>query len=132
MGDKALEDAHKCLAIDENHQIGLNNRGSVYNDLKQYKLAIVDFTKSIKLSKGTNANGFKHRAYSHYMLKHYDDAIRDINQALILNEEYEDAKKLKAQIWNDHLKCIKSGIDMFCVNNDMLFLIPLIHAITDF
>eukprot|EP01084_Bolivina_argentea_P073057 132607_1 len=130
--DKALEDANHCIRIEPKHQIGLNNRGSVYNDLKKYDLAIIDLDLAIKVSEGKNANAYRHRAYSFYKLGKYDMAIRDINQALIINNEYKDAKELKKILWNEHLKCINIGIEIYCEKNKILFLTPLPQLITDY
>lgn len=128
--ESALNDANKCLSIDSKHQIGLNNRGSVYNDLEKYQLAIIDLDKAIKLSKGKNANSFRHRAYSYYMMGEYNKAISDINQALNINHDYDDAKKLKQTMWNDHKQCIQNGIDIYCQQNQLLFDEGLINVIT--
>ena len=130
--ETALNDANKCLEIDPNHKIGLNNRGSVYNDLKMYELAIIDLDQAIKLSEGKNANVFRHRAYAYYNLGKYENAICDINEALNINKDYDAAKELKIEIWNNHKISIQNGVDAYCQQNEFVFLEPLVDVITDY
>eukprot|EP01083_Nonionella_stella_P007583 21866_1 len=130
--DKALQDANTCIAMQSDHTIALINRGSVYNSLSKYELAISDLDKVIEITNGKSAHAFRHRACSYYELKQYDEAISDINDALFLNNEYVDAQQYKLRMWNDHFECIRYGIGVYCQVYDLMFGISLIHVVTDY
>lgn len=130
--ERALEDANKCLEIDPDHQIGLNNRGSVYNDLKRYDLALCDLDRAIQVSDGQSANAYRHRAFAHYMLHHWDMAIDDVNTAVSMNEDYPEAEELKTKIWADIWNSARLGIDEYVERTDLMFLESMVRLITDF
>jgi tetratricopeptide (TPR) repeat protein/S1-C subfamily serine protease len=56
-------------------------RGGIYYELKEYKLAIDDYTQAIKID-SQNANSYAIRAGIYYKLKQYKQAIDDYNQVI--------------------------------------------------
>ena len=131
--ERALKDANKCLEIDPQHQIGLNNRGSVFNDLEQYELALVDLDRAIELSDGCSANCYRHRAFAHYMLGHYGEAIEDVTTAISMKEEYPEAEELRVRMWKEIHESAAAGINQYFANSKVhMFLEPIVHLVTDF
>lgn len=60
------------------------NRGSAYKDLKDYDLAIRDFTKVIELN-SNDEDAYNNRAVTYYAKEEYSKAIQDYNKLLKLN-----------------------------------------------
>merc|ERR1719203_962954 len=101
--------------MEPDHQTALNNRGSVYNDLEKYELALIDLNHAISLLPNDvrNANAYRHRAYSHYKLLDFGQAIEDVNTAISMNDDYPEAKKLRNTIWRLYSDSINMGIEIY-------------------
>ncbi len=67
-----------------------NNRGSAYRRLKQYRQAISDFDRAIRLNP-RYANAYFNRGYAYTDLKQYRRGIQDFDQAIRLNPRHADA-----------------------------------------
>jgi tetratricopeptide (TPR) repeat protein len=68
----------------------LNNRGSAYNDKKDYKRAIADLTEAIRLDPKL-AIAYYNRGNSYFDLTDFPQAIRNYDQAIKLNPSYAKA-----------------------------------------
>jgi tetratricopeptide (TPR) repeat protein len=61
-----------------------NNRGFAYKSIKEYDLAIEDYTTAIKLNPNPET-AYNNRGYAFYDKKEYDLAIEDYNKAIQLD-----------------------------------------------
>jgi tetratricopeptide (TPR) repeat protein/S1-C subfamily serine protease len=66
--------------------IAYRTRGGIYYELKEYKLAIDDYTQAIKID-SQNANSYAIRAGIYYKLKEYKQAIDDYNQVIQIDPQ---------------------------------------------
>ena len=69
-------------------------RGLIKFEKKQYKEAIKDFGKAIKLNP-KDSSSWKFRGISKYFLDQYDKAIKDFDKAIELNPNDPDSWKFR-------------------------------------
>ncbi|MBD2140296.1 tetratricopeptide repeat protein [Anabaena sp. FACHB-1250] len=68
--------------------IAYTTRGGIYYDLKEYKLAIDDFTQAIKIDP-KDARYYVIRGNSYFLLKEYKQGIDDLTQAIKIDSQNE-------------------------------------------
>ena len=71
-----------------------HERGIVYFELDEYKLAIQDFDKAIKLNPN-NADAYDCRGSSYFNLKQYRQAIKDYDKVIEINPNDADIYDLR-------------------------------------
>jgi tetratricopeptide (TPR) repeat protein len=83
--NEALKDFNAAINIDSTHELAFYERGLVYiNRDRNYMKAKEEFSKAINL----NPRFYKFyffRSYTNYWLEVYDQALLDINRAIVLN-----------------------------------------------
>jgi tetratricopeptide (TPR) repeat protein len=62
------------------------NTGCHYNDIKNYAIAIADFSMAIRLDPGFE-EAYENRGVAEYSLGHFNDAISDFNKALEIDPD---------------------------------------------
>ncbi|MBR2518182.1 MAG: tetratricopeptide repeat protein [Selenomonadaceae bacterium] len=80
----------EAIQINPNYFGAYNNRGNVYDDLRQYERAIQDYDKAIEL----NPNyvlAYNNRGSVYDNLNQYDRAIQDYDEAIRLNPNFDKA-----------------------------------------
>jgi len=84
--EQAIADFDRAIALDENHDWAIANRGFAYREMGLYEQAIADFEKSILLDEKdtwTYVNrGITYRAWGKY-----EHAIADFDKAFELDQE---------------------------------------------
>jgi len=71
-----------------------NNRGIVYDDLKEYDKAMADYNKANEINP-QYAMAYNNRGSVYYDLKEYDKAIKDYNKALGIDPKHPYASNNK-------------------------------------
>lgn len=113
---EAIAEYTNAIKLNPNHAIAYNNRGFVYNSLKQYENAIDDFTKAIELNPNYDT-AYSNRGVTYKNLKQYENAINNYNKAIELNPNdattynnrgcaYDDMNRFKNAI-DDYNKTIE-------------------------
>ena len=95
--------------MNPNNSIYYNNRGSSKYSLNEYKEAIKDYNKAIKLNP-SNDIFYYNRGNSNYYLKNYKEAIKDYNEAIKLNPNsviYYNKRGNSKYALNDYKEAIK-------------------------
>ena len=81
--DEALADCHKAIALEPGKAFHYFNRGAIYEQRKEYPLAINDYTKALSLSQnGDPLQGLMYfnRARAYVAIESYDKALEDVKQ----------------------------------------------------
>lgn len=88
------------------------NRGSAYQNLKQYDKAISDYNKAIELNPA-DADAYYGRGLVYYYLKQYNRAIDDYSKAIELNPNFAYAYNNRGitYLWLGKCKKAKSDFD---------------------
>jgi tetratricopeptide (TPR) repeat protein len=86
--EKAISELTSSTVIDKSNPEPYNLRGISYTKLKNFTLAINDFSESIKLQNGQNADTYYNRGICYYDAKRYNDAIEDFDFSLDLYNKY--------------------------------------------
>ena len=68
----------------------LNNRGQVYDELKDYEKALRDYDHALTLAP-ERAAFYISRSYTFIRTKRYDDALSDSDKALALEPNHKEA-----------------------------------------
>ena len=63
------------------------NRGNTYRQLKEYNMAILDYTKAIGI-KPDYASAFNNRGISYFDMDEYENAIKDYTEVIKLKPDY--------------------------------------------
>lgn len=84
---KAIDFWDRAISHKQNTAKAYNNRGLAYHELKQYELAIKDYSQAIQLDSGYVA-AYNNRGNSYYELAEYQLALTDFNQSLQLKPNY--------------------------------------------
>ena len=87
---EALERYDFVISRSENYADAYLKRGWLYNDLKNYNLAIVDFTKAQEISPSFS-DAFFGRGYAYYKQENYELAIKDFDKVIELQPYAADA-----------------------------------------
>ena len=82
----ALEDANKAVALNPKNPDVYNNRGLIYNNLKQYDSALKDYSKALELDP-KNFSAYKGRGSVYFSLQQYERAIEELNKAIEIYPE---------------------------------------------
>ena len=77
----------------------LNNQGLEKYKSRDYKAAILDFSKAIELNQ-QNEKAWHNRGLAKYGLKDFDGAIQDYNKAISLNAAYTNAYNDRALVYS--------------------------------
>jgi tetratricopeptide (TPR) repeat protein len=86
--DKALKDLDKALSIDSNYLQAINQKGIIYQKIKDFKSAIVEFTKAININTSNNPEIlYFNRGVSHSELDLFKEAMSDFNYSIELNNK---------------------------------------------
>ncbi|HZU69829.1 MAG TPA: serine/threonine-protein kinase [Ktedonobacteraceae bacterium] len=80
---EAIAAYNQAIVLDSNYALAYNNRGNIYSDLKDYRLAIANFNQAISLA--PNATRYANRGLAYYYLQDYYRAIQDFDRALQLD-----------------------------------------------
>jgi tetratricopeptide (TPR) repeat protein len=81
---------NEALKDNKEFEIGYNNRGNVYKELKEYTNAINDYDMAVKIYP-QYYQAYNNRGLTYSELKEYDKALNDFDKALQINPEYSDA-----------------------------------------
>ena len=85
---KEIEELNKFIQLDPNDAMAYNNRGTVYDKLDEYRLAIQDYGKAIQLDPN-NAVAYFNRGFVYDILGEYAKASADFAKACSLATQYE-------------------------------------------
>lgn len=97
----AREDFTKAIEIDSRYSDHYYQRGLVLLKMKDYKGAIQDFGKAINLRKGGSDTYYVARAEAYRLSQKYDKAIKDCDNAMMLNPNNGIARSIRGLIeWN--------------------------------
>lgn len=91
--NEAIYHYNKSIRINPNYHFTYNNRGIVYRNLGQYKIAIGDFSRAIGLKKDF-ATAYINRGITYHSLGQYKLAIEDYNKAM-------DHRPYNAEVYNN-------------------------------
>ena len=89
-GDDVVRFWGQAIKHKQNTVKAYNNRGLAYHDLKQYELAIKDYSQAIQLDSGYVA-AYNNRGNSYYEMANFQEALKDFNQSLQLKPDYSKA-----------------------------------------
>ncbi len=81
--DEALADCDKAISLEPGTAFHYFNRGAIYEQRKEYPLAVNDYTKALALSqKGNPLQGLMYfnRARAYTAIESYDKALDDVKQ----------------------------------------------------
>jgi len=94
LGDQAMADFEKAIGIDPEAQAAYGNLGLIYYDLRQYDLALANFTKAIELA-GPDAHSIDYlrRGVAYEASGARGKAIADYQTALKLDPNDEESRK---------------------------------------
>lgn len=92
MPDSALKYYSMCIEVSPNTDLALNSRGSLLlNHFKNYREAIADFDKAIRLN--PKGDYYLNRSYAYYYLGEFEkaraDAIKAREKGITLQEDYK-------------------------------------------
>ena len=87
------------------------NRGVAYSNLKDYRKALLDYNKAIKID-SFHTNAYYNRGSAYYGLKKYDRAIVDYSKAIMIDPNYTNAYYLRGCAYFDYQSYEKSIIDI--------------------
>ena len=76
----------KAIELDPNFAYAYNNRGYSYDDLKEYRKAIIDFNNALEIEPAYSI-AYCNRGVSYVNLKEYEKAVADFNKAIDLDSE---------------------------------------------
>ena len=115
----------KAIKINPNDAQIYNNRGVAYSMLKNYKLAIDDFTRSIEIDpnylivkKGNSigSNAYNNRGRVYYNLESYENAIADFTRSIEIEPNnattYRDRGVVKEEIGLNYCSDYKRACDL--------------------
>ncbi len=80
-----------ALNVVHNNYIAYYNRGLAYAHLGNYKQAIEDYDKSIKINPNFHVRAYYNRGHAYTILGNYQQAIADYDKAIEVYPEYEEA-----------------------------------------
>lgn len=95
--DAALLDFNQALSINPDNIVALDNRAIIFSIRGQKDEALVDFSRSLRLVPD-NPVSYVNRAQLLYQLKDLPGALRDVQAALMINENEQRALALKSYI----------------------------------
>jgi tetratricopeptide (TPR) repeat protein len=87
-----------------------NNRGAVYQILKQYPQAIADYNRAISLK--PSAAGYNNRGNAYRELKQYENAESDYTEAIRLKPDFADGYYNLALTYNALQSVPESGCQL--------------------
>ena len=90
--EKSIEDYTKAIELKPDLAEAYNNRGLMYNSIREYGNAIADFNTTLEL-KPDLVEAYYNRGGTYYEQGNYDHAIEDCNIAIRLKPEYPDPYK---------------------------------------
>jgi hypothetical protein len=88
--NKAINYWNHAISSEKNKAAAYSNRGLAYHELKQYQMAIKDFSRAIKLDP-EYATAYNNRGNSYYELNEYRQALNDYSQSLKIEPKYAKA-----------------------------------------
>lgn len=100
--EKAIDDENYVLEKVSTFSSGLNVRGMAYGRLGLYEKSLKDFTDAVTNALIQNEYAepyFLNRAYTYYFMKRYDEALSDIENAIMLNDKNPESFILKSLIF---------------------------------
>lgn len=80
--ESAIEKYRAALKIEPEHPKALWNLGFALNRLGRYKEAVEALDRGLATKAGNGPSMFYERSYAHAYLKQYDEALRDIDEAV--------------------------------------------------
>jgi tetratricopeptide (TPR) repeat protein len=87
---EAMERYNFVISRSENYAEAYQKRGWLFNDMKDYSLAIVDFTKATEITP-TFSDAYFGRGYAYLKQDNYDAAIKDFNKVIEIQPYAADA-----------------------------------------
>lgn len=100
--EESVNDISTALEIgfkdERNTSLAYYQRGWNYHELKKYKEAIADYTRSIQLDSANIVGCYYFRGYCHAELKEYDLALKDYNNILAIDPSDKQAKEAIAAL----------------------------------
>jgi tetratricopeptide (TPR) repeat protein len=121
-GDEAKEAQEKishyskAIEIDPNYAIAYNNRGNVYYDRDEFRLALNDYNKAIAI-RPDYAIALNNRGMVYFIKRDYEKALKDFNKAIEVKHDYAYAYNNRGMVYynkndddqalNDFNKAIK-------------------------
>ena len=117
----------KAIEIDPNYAIAYNNRGSVYYDRDEYRLALNDYNKAIAILPDY-AIALNNRGMVYLIKRDYEKALKDFSKAIEFKHDYAYAYNNRGMVYydkndddqalNDFNKAIKLNRDyIYSYNN---------------
>jgi len=85
-----IDNYTEAIRINPDFAVAYYNRGTAYNDLKNYTDAIADFSRAIRINPDF-ANAYYNRGLAYNDLKNYTDAIADYSRAIRINPDFANA-----------------------------------------
>jgi tetratricopeptide (TPR) repeat protein len=86
----AITEYSEAIRLKPDDPAVYNNRGAVYQILKQYQQAIADYSKAIGL-KPDSAGAYNDRGNSYSALQQFDQATADYTEAVRLRADFTEA-----------------------------------------
>ncbi len=149
--EQVVSDCTKALEyelISENQLLLLNIRGSAYDELEKYDLALEDFKKAISID-GKNAHAHMNIGITFANYGAFEEALASLNRATTFNPQLWEAYANRGRVYSeigkhkkalkDHNKAIQNMIDeqakagvYYNRGNTFLFLDRYRDAINDF
>ncbi len=93
-----LRDADRAVTIDSNSWIAHHSRASALGPLGRYEEAVKAVSLAIELNSRPNANLWYSLAWLKYRLRHFDEALHDVNEAIRLDEDFAPAYMCRGAI----------------------------------
>jgi len=107
---EALADFKRVVGLYPTDPDAYNDLGNVYLDLRDYKRALVNYNRALKLDK--RYVYYRNRGLVYANLKDYRSALDDCNEALKLDERYIDAYNDRGLVYFN-LKNYNKALDDF-------------------
>jgi tetratricopeptide (TPR) repeat protein len=95
LGDRALQDYDKAIALEPDRAQSWNNRGNACREMGDFSQAIHDYTKAIELEPDS-AGAYYNRANAYNTRGDYREAISDHTKAIELRPDFMDAYNNRA------------------------------------
>ena len=88
----ALKTYNELVEFNPQDAVAINNRGDVYQEMKNYTRAIEDYDEAIQINSDF-AIAYCSRGASYIKIGNYEQAIKDLNKAIELQPDYAEAYK---------------------------------------
>lgn len=108
---KVIDDADMAMQKDPRDATAFDRRGSAYNKLEKFDLALTDLNEAIRLDPNL-ATAYASRAYTYFKLEKYQPALKDCNEAIRLNPNLANAYTCRGNVESKLEQYAKSLADI--------------------